>query len=178
MPSISEFFDSFKGGTRVNRFKVNVSGCPGGIAGDKELTIRAASFPQMSVTPFPVNFKGKTYNIPNVRNFEPLVITVMDDPDGVDGNLHKQFYNWSNIISPTNADYGVSSLDTATSTRTSKWIITHQDHLKTDGEPTELKKFTLEGVWPMSVGAIQLDMNQNAQIAMFQVTLAYTHITE
>ena len=176
MPSISDFFSSFKGGTRVNRFKVSVSGCPAGIAaGDKELTIRAASFPQMSVTPFPVNFKGKTYNIPNVRNFEPWVITVMDDPDGIDGNLHKGFYDWSKLISPTNADYGVSNLDTATNNRNCKWVVTHLDH---DTVGTQLKSFTLNGVWPMSVGAIQLDMNQNAQIAMFQVTLAYTHISE
>jgi len=173
MPSISEFFSQFKGGTRVNRFRVNITNSPGMNGGDREITIRAASFPQMSVTPFPVNFKGKTFNIPNVRNYEPWVITVMDDPTGKDGNIHGEFMSWSNTISPTSAIYGVSNLNTATANRASTWKVTHLDH---ETGSSDLKSFTMKGCWPISVGPIQLDMNQNAQIAMFQVTMAYTHI--
>lgn len=185
MASINDFLTAFKGGTRVNRFNINASNCPQLGSGDIDIHIRATSFPEMDIVPFPVNFKGKTINIPAVRTFVPWVITVMDDVvgTGMESDLHKKFMNWSDTIVDTGENYGITSLapavqtgNGATITTGNSWTVTHLDH--NSGQGNALKTFKLRNTWPIQVGPIQLDMNQDARIAMFNVTLAYTHIED
>jgi len=193
MASITDFLGGFRGGTRVNRFKINAQNCPYLGTGDIEIHIRATSFPEMDILPFPVNYKGKTINIPAVRNFVPWIVTVMDDvrvgagdaSSNPEENLHKKFMDWSDSIVDTGETYGVRRLgsaikvgqgdDAAFSGNGNIWTITHLDHLPTE---TALKTFKMYNCWPIQVGPIQLDMNENARISMFNVTLAYSHIED
>lgn len=191
MASINEFISGFKGGTRVNRFLVNTSSCPFLGSGDIEIHIRATSFPQMSITPYPLNFKGKTVNIPAVRTFQPWVITILDDinPGGAASqDLHKKFINWSNHISPTNENFGVSRLPGAINSgktpsddtvgTANVWTVSHLDHAPSSTGGEVLKFFKMYNCWPIEVSPIQLDMNQDAQMAMFNVTMSYTHLND
>lgn len=190
MASITDFLNGFRGGTRVNRFRVSPSNCPQLGSGDLDIHIRATSFPEMDILPFPVNYQGKTVNIPNVRSYVPWVITVMDDvpPTGVgttdvNSDLHKKFMNWSDSIVDTGEVFGVSRLGGAISTggtiaNGNQWTITHLDHVANTQTTAALKTFKLANCWPIQVGPIQLDMNQDQRIAMFNVTLAYTHLID
>jgi hypothetical protein len=140
--------------------------------------------------PWAVNFKGKTINIPAVRTFVPWVITVMDDVTATSGtsntmetDLHRKFMDWSDTIVDTGENYGITNLASAVQTGAAStistgnsWTVTHLDH--NSGQNSTLKTFKLKNTWPIQVGPIQLDMNQDARIAMFNVTLAYTHIED
>jgi hypothetical protein len=204
MSSITSFLQAFKGGTRVNRFLVKSSGVPSvGPNGDFETQIRAASFPALTVGTTPINFRGKTIQIPSHRVFNPWQILVMDDapnPNGSQvGSLHSRFMKWSDLIVDTGQGLGVSRLHIANGGTESdplsncSWDVIHLDHANTNGQPwaqgdvdnpannvdhNGLKGFRLRGCWPIQVGPIQLDMSVDNQLAFFQVTMAYTHIED
>lgn len=195
MASISDFTNAFKGGTRVNRFLVKSTGAPFIGTNDHEILIRATTLPEMAIIPVPINFRGKTVQIPSTRAFTPWTFTVMDDAVNATGqqtgSLHQKFTQWSDSIVDTGEQLGVSLLKTAIGGEIGcVWEIQHLDH-QTGGNPTPsgqtnqnnttakdhpvLKSFKLKNCWPIQVGPLQLDMGVDNQLAMFNVTLAYTH---
>jgi len=204
MSSISNFLNGFKGGTRVNRFKVTSTGVPTvGPSGDWEVQIRAASFPALTVGTTPINFRGKTIQIPSHRVFNPWQILVMDDAatsaGAQSGSLHSKFMKWSDLIVDTGQGLGVSRLFAANGGSESdplnncSWEVYHLDHAAAGGTPwaqgdadspgnntdhPKLKGFKLRGCWPIQVGPIQLDMSVDNQLAFFPVTMAYSHIED
>jgi len=196
MASISDFTTAFKGGTRVNRFLVKSTGAPIIGTADHEILIRATTLPEMAIVPVPINFRGKTVQIPSTRVFTPWTFTVMDDAVDVKGvqkgSLHQKFIQWSDSIVDTGEQLGVSLLKTAIGIGGvgCMWEIQHLDH-QTNEKPTPgnqedannttatdhplLKSFKLKNCWPIQVGPLQLDMGVDNQLSMFNVTLAYTH---
>lgn len=186
MPEIRDFLNNFKGGTRVNRFRVSsANGVP--IVGNDvyDVHIRATALPELNIIPVPIGFRGKVVKIPSTRAFAPWSFTVMDDAKNADGsqdgNLHHKFMDWSNSFSPVGEKLGIDTLQKASGFSTASspaWKIEHLDAKPSEsGIPSILKSFTLAGCWPIQVGPLQLDMSVDNQLSFFNVTLAYTHIT-
>jgi hypothetical protein len=185
MPLITDFLTNFKGGTRVNRFRVSSeNGVP--VVGNDiyDIHIRATAFPDLTITPVPIGFRGKIVKIPSTRTFTPWTFTVMDDamtPEGNQANnLHHKFMNWSNSFSPTGEKLGIDLLSKASGVSTSatpNWKLEHLSSVTTTGDqPSILKSFMLFGCWPIQVGPLQLDMSVDNQLSFFNVTLAYSHL--
>ena len=188
MPAITDFLNNFKGGTRVNRFRVTSANSVPIVGNDVyDVHIRATALPELNIIPVPIGFRGKVVKIPSTRAFAPWSFTVMDDAKNADGsqnnNLHHKFMEWSNSFSPTNEKLGIDTLQKASgfsSSTSPTWKIEHLDAKPSEAataQPATLKSFTLAGCWPIQVGPLQLDMSVDNQLSFFNVTLAYTHIT-
>jgi hypothetical protein len=150
----------------------------------------------------PINFRGKTIQLPSHRVFNPWQILVMDDAVGSGGaqasSLHSKFMKWSDLIVDTGQGLGVSRLFAANGGSEGNplsnctWEVQHLDHAQPTGTPWNqtdtdttnntdhavLKGFKLRGCWPIQVGPIQLDMSVDNQLAFFAVTMAYSHIED
>jgi hypothetical protein len=192
--SITSFITAFKGGTRLNRFKVT-----GGIGANRTADdtgafhIRSATIPEAQVGAIAINHRGRTVAYPGDRAYEPWQITILDDTG--DNNLHKLFHDWHNFINahetnktqttPTTTT-GTSTSTTTTTTSTTTTTLSPSDTfvdswtvemLDVNGSSLPNRKFTLKNVWPATVGPIQLDMSQDNTLASFAVTLIYSHYT-
>lgn len=186
--SITSFISAFKGGTRLNRFKVT-----GGIGPNRSTDdtgafhIRSATIPEAQVGAIAINHRGRTVAYPGDRSYEPWQITILDDTG--DSNLHKLFHDWHNYINAhdTNKTQTVSTTTTGTSTTSTTttalnpsepfadtWTV---EMLDVNGASLPNRLFTLKNVWPATVGPIQLDMSQDNTLASFAVTLIYSHYT-
>ena len=171
MPSITEFLSGFKGGTRVNRFKVSSVGNVPIVGGDvHSIVIRATTFPDMTITAIPIQFRGKTIQLPSTRSFTPWTITVLDDhinaAQNQAGSLHHKFMQWSDTIVDLDEALGVSSFSAATNSATNPtWKIEQLEHMDGNGKayqtganPTIIKSFELANCWPIQVGPLQLSL--------------------
>jgi len=199
--SITSFITAFKGGTRLNRFKVT-----GGIGANKTgddtgaFHIRSATIPEAQVGAIAINHRGRTVAYPGDRAYEPWQITILDDTG--EKNLHKLFHDWHNFINahdtnktqitpttPTTPTTTTTTPGTSTSTTTTSttstalnpsdtfadsWTV---EMLDVNGTALPNRTFTLKDVWPATVGPIQLDMSQDNTLASFAVTLIYSHYT-
>lgn len=228
---IATFLGNFKGGTRMNRFLVETEGTNlgpnvggGGIGGTTNtilnniststttgkqgwpIHIRATKFPSLTMGTIPMNYRGKTIQIPGERILENWEIIVIDDSDRVPAtggggaafnHLHKAFLDWSHIIIPVDGQFGVSGLPKAnnmavnssgsgsTVTSNNTWIVTQLEAtpinqaVGTDTPPastTGLRSFKMFNCWPKEVGPLVLDMATDNALNYFKVVMVYTHI--
>lgn len=178
--SISDFINSFKGGTRLNRFVVE--GHIGKGDGSMDLTpfhIRTASLPAAVVKPIGINYRGRSVAYSGDRAYNPWMISVLDDHNGQSGgteNLFKKFHDWQNDLnSHVNNTANFAGNVDPKSLWTSSWTVKQLNTNCDSALPG--RTFTLYNVWPMEVGEIQLDMSQDNVLASFAVSLAYSHYT-
>jgi len=177
--TISNFIDSFAGGTRLNRFKVSGDiGSTNRVQGTfTNFHIRSASLPSSTISPIPISYRGRVVNYPGERTYDPWVITVLDDNPKTSQNktLYTAFHNWMEEIN--SHDTNISSANINNNPRTSfaksTWSV---EQLDPNGTIT-LRKMTLYHCWPVLVGPLQLDMGQDNVLNAFSVTIAYTYYT-
>lgn len=188
--------DSFKtklkgGGARSNLFEVSFDGANpganggvpnGGIFNQLGITfdegdlmlIKAASMPASTITEIPIPFRGRTLKIAGDRTFDVWTITVINDTNF---KWRSFFERWMNYITKVSdgsgtifpgeymADMSVSQLSRgpvgALNTRGDQ-----------NGTAIEvLRKYTVHGVFPTNVSAIDLSYNNENEIEEFTVDL-------
>lgn len=175
--SITNFISSFGGGTRTNRFRI--SGEIGGLGSStgtffNPFHVRAATMPSAQVGAIPVNYRGRTVNYPGDRNYLPWQIVILDENPNekqVPGTrtIYGAFHEWHESINS-------HATNTSKQTRpnnhfSSVWNI---DQLDVNGTST-LRQFTLHNCWPVMVGPLELNMDQDNTLGSFSVTVAYSH---
>lgn len=156
------------GGARSTLFNVQLT-FPGGInaaaAGRKfEFTCEAAELPSYQLGMIPVPYFGRIIKQAGDRNFDPWTVTVVNDEDFV---VREALEAWSSLINTR-----VSNLrDTATS---------NPNEYKTNATVTQygrtgnvLRKYTMQGLWPRSIEAIQLNWGEQDQIERFRTTFEF-----
>jgi len=174
--SISTFKNGFNGGTRPNRFEVELQNAfPTGISvlkpnQNEKFKIIAASLPRAELGTIPVPYRGRILNFAGDRDYQTWAISIYDD-NNVD-NLWRSFQHWKERMdghvshqvgggTPIN-DFSFKKLQT-------NWTV-HQ----LDLNGGVLRTITLINCWPNSVLEIPLAMDQT-KISGFQVSIVFDY---
>ena len=166
MPNINDFKAKLAGGgARANQFKV-VMPFPGyaQVGGEIEtlaFMCKGTSLPGFTVTPVPVNFRGRPIFIAGDRTFDTWSVTVYNDTDFLTRNAFERWPNGINNMSDneglTNpADYQVDAF---------------VDHLDRNGNT--IKSYTFRGLWPTVIAPIDLSYDPTEVIEEFSVDFQY-----
>lgn len=179
--SITEFINSFGGGTRINRFRIT-----GNLGEKTSLTdkggtflIRTASLPPSTVGAIPINYRGRTVIYPGDRAYAPWQITVLDEnpkESKTGKTLYRAFHDWSNqinnhVLNTTTQTNPSDHFSNSTRSGGTVWTV---EQLETNGA-NAIRKFTLHNCWPVAIGELTLDMSQDNVLGSFGVTIAYSH---
>lgn len=177
--TISNFIDSFAGGTRLNRFRIRgtigSTNVQQGVFTD--FHVRSASLPSSTISPIPISYRGRVVSYPGERTYDPWIITVLDDNPKTSQNktLYTAFHNWMEEINSHAGNISSSNINNnpRTAFANSTWTVEQLDPNGT----APLRTMTLFHCWPVQVGPLQLDMSQDNILNAFSVTVAYSYYT-
>ena len=159
------------GGARPNQFKVvmNFPSAMTTIASDTstemEYLCQAASLPGMVIGEVTVPFRGRNLFIAGDRTFEAWTVTIINDTDF---KIRNGFEIWMNEINAMTDNTGIDLPSGYQSTASVQ-------QLNRAGVIT--KTYTFDGVWPTTIGNIDLSAETNDAIETFDVTLRYNYWT-
>lgn len=165
---VNSFISNFTGGgLRPSRYKVVLS-FPSAVGGAQAalkvgFTCKAASVPASRVGMAIAPYMGRKIKLAGDREFDDWNITVMLDTDMV---TRDAFEVWSDLINGHASNVAIPGWGNP-----STYMANAEVHL-IDAEGKTLRKYTLEGTWPTSVGEISLGWDQSDTIAEMPVTLA------
>lgn len=161
--------DDFKakltgGGARPNLFRVRMTfpaaaGVGGTDAEAISFMVKAAQMPASTITPIVVPFRGRQLKIAGDRTFEAWTVTVLNTTDFKARNA---FERWMDSINQHENNTGLTNISDYEAQM-------YVDQLDKDG--SVLKTYEMRGVWPSSLGAIEVSWETESQIEEFQVTL-------
>ena len=168
---IATFKAAFDGGTRPNRFTITL---PKGMTDDKKkIMVKAASIPAETIGILQVPFRGRVAKLPGDRAYAEWTCTIIDDTTK---NLRSQLVNWHRLFN--NHETNIVSKDVLgggngeEGGELSEITVTQLDM---QGNPHT--SVTLEQVWPVDVGAIDLSYDKADTLVEFAVTFAYDYIS-
>jgi hypothetical protein len=157
--SVDDFIGSFNDFARTNKFQVSVNRLDGN---KLKFHCEAAQMPGRTIEKIPVNYRGRVIPIPGDTVFNDWTVTVkLDDTY----QLRKELKEWHNSINSARGNTGDSSLRGVS-------VDAQCEALDTNGGVIETFKFSY--MWPTVIGDIEYSMADTNQIAMCQVTFAYT----
>ena len=164
MFNINEFRSQLTGGgARQSLFQVQITNPINPIADFKAtFMIKAASLPAFTVGQYEVPFMGRKIKYGGDRTFEEWTVTVINDEDFLVRNAMEQ---WNNAINTS-----VSNRRALPQTYKS---IAQVTQLGKDGTP--LAVYTFDGIFPISIGAIDLSWETVDTIEDFPITFAYDY---
>ena len=151
------------GGVRPTMFQVEMT-FPDRVVADTTLTtqegtylIKAAGLPASTVANIDVPFRGRKLKVSGDRSFENWAVTVTND---VSFNLRKGFEVWSELIQNMNFALGANTLNEYFGTAIVRQL---------DRQGEQLRAYAFEGIWPTSVAAIPLNMDENDTVEEYEV---------
>ena len=169
MTTIADFKSKLAGGgARANQFRISLVP-PALVAGganagrNLEFLCKTASLPASTVTDIPVYYRGRPVHVAGEREFQPWTISVYNDTDF---SIRDMFENWSHLMVNYNATDGQP---TPLAYQTDATVF------QLDRNGAVLKSYTFHDMFPLEIGAIQLDFEANNQVEMFDVTLQYNY---
>lgn len=174
--SISTFKNAFNGGTRPNRFELDLTNAfPTQINVFKpntkeKLKIFSASLPSATLGTIPVPYRGRILNIAGDREYKAWDIGIYDDNNS--DNLWRSFQHWKEKMdghvshqvgggSPVN-DFSYRGLQKT-------WVIRQLDL-----NGGELRRINLFNCWPIEVGSITFQMDTD-QFTKFGVKMIFDY---
>ena len=168
MANINDFKAKLAGGgARPNQFKVTMPfpgyAQVGGEIEDLAFLCRATVIPSMTVGNINVPFRGRQIKIAGDRTFEDWTVTVLNDTDF---KLRNAFERWQNGINNMTDNEGLTN-------PVDYQVDAFVDHLDRNG--STIKSYTLRGLYPVSVGSIELNYETNDVLEEFQTTFAYQY---
>jgi len=169
MTTISDFKSKLAGGgARPNQFRVSLIP-PALVAGAAnagraiEFLCSAAQLPASTVTDIEVMYRGRPVHLAGERTFMPWTISVYNDTDFA---IRDAMEAWSHLMVNYNATDGRNM------------PVEYQvdaEVFQLDRNGNTLKSYKFHDMWPMEVGQIELNYNQNQVIEEFQVQLQYNY---
>lgn len=162
--------DDFKskltgGGARANLFKVTLN-FPVYAGGDVELTsflCRTAQLPAASTGIIEVPFRGRILKMAGDRTFDNWTVTILNDTGFV---VRDSMERWVNGINAHSANTGLSNPTDYQTDLTVEQL---------DRDETVLKRYDFRGAFPIRVGEIALDYDQQTAIEQFDVEFSYQY---
>ena len=168
MANINDFKAKLAGGgARPNQFKVTMPfpgyAQVGGEIEDLAFLCRATVIPSMTVGNINVPFRGRQIKIAGDRTFEDWNVTVINDTDF---KLRNAFERWQNGINNMTDNEGLTN-------PVDYQVDAFVDHLDRNGNT--IKSYTLRGLYPTIVSAIDLNYETNDVVEEFTATFAYQY---
>ena len=168
MANINDFKAKLAGGgARPNQFKVTMPfpgyAQVGGEIEDLAFLCRATVIPAMTVGNINVPFRGRQIKIAGDRTFEDWTVTVLNDTDF---KLRNAFERWQNGINNMTDNEGLTN-------PVDYQVDAFVDHLDRNGNT--IKSYTLRGLYPTIVSAIDLNYETNDVVEEFTATFAYQY---
>ena len=168
MANINDFKAKLAGGgARPNQFKVTMPfpgyAQVGGEIEDLAFLCRATVIPAMTVGNINVPFRGRQIKIAGDRTFEDWNVTVINDTDF---KLRNAFERWQNGINNMTDNEGLTN-------PVDYQVDAFVDHLDRNGNT--IKSYTLRGLYPTIVSAIDLNYETNDVVEEFTATFAYQY---
>ena len=168
MAQIGSFLSKLKGGgARANQFKVTMP-FPGyaAVGGETEsmaFLCTATTLPDSTVAELTVNFRGRPIKLAGDRTFGDWSTTVINDTDFL---IRNAIERWMNGINNHSDNEGISN-------PSDYQVDAFVDHLDNNGNT--LKSYTFRGMWPKTVAALPLTMDQASALETFDVTWSYQY---
>jgi len=166
MANINDFKATLKGGgARANQFQVTLP-FPGFAAVGGETRVmsflcKATHLPGMTLGEVPVPFRGRNLYIAGDRSFEAWTTTVFNDTDFLIRNALERWMNTINALSDN------SGLENPSDYQVDAYV----DQLDRAGQV--IKAYTFRGLWPLTIGNIDLGFDTNDAVEEFEVTYRY-----
>ena len=168
MANITDFVSKLKGGgARNNQFKVTMP-FPGyaAVGGETEsmaFLCTATNLPQSEIGELTVNFRGRPIYMAGDRTFQTWTTTIINDTSF---DIRNAIERWSNGINNHSDNEGLSN-------PTDYQVDAFVDHLDRSGNA--LKSYTFRGLWPLTVGTVDLNMDQVTALETFECTWRYQY---
>ena len=166
MANINDFKAVLKGGgARANQFQVTMPfpgfAAVGGETRTMSYLCQATNLPGMTLGEVDVKFRGRSLYIAGDRTFEAWTTTIMNDTDFLIRNALERWMNAINSMSDNSglenpADYQVDAF---------------VDQLDRAGQV--IKSYTFRGLWPLTIGNIDVAYETNDAIETFEATYRY-----
>lgn len=171
MASISEFKAAMIGaGFRPNQFLVQVNFpnfvSNGLLAGQQnQFLCKSASLPGSDLENVQLHYRGRQVNFAGERSFSPWSVSVYTDTSF---NIRNALEQWNDGIQNYDTTFG--------RTAPADYQVDMNVHAL-DRSGAIIKSYRFYDAWPMSIGAIGLDMDANSAIGQFDVTFQYNYFT-
>lgn len=181
---ISTFKAGFNGGTRANRFNVEIPNWPADIDyAPTELSYHAvaAKLPENELGSIPVPWMGRVAHFAGDRDYKPWTVTFIDDLSSGGGNKHlwHAFHSWMNLINSHKQN--TTGDQTFSNGTLLKNIVFNQLHDPSGGTTTTdhkiIRTITLKHAWPSEVSQISFDMGEGGSLINFSVTFTFDYYT-
>lgn len=150
------------GGARPSLFQIELGQLPPGVVNASQrftFTCRGSQIPPAIVEQVEVPYFGRKVKFAGDRTFPDWNVTVINDEDYPVRNM---FESWSNIMNTY-----VSNIRAVPSYKTTAKVT----HYGKAGNI--IKEYTIDGIFPTSVDAMELDWDSTNSIQTFGVTFAY-----
>lgn len=166
-PTVHAFLSHFKnGGARPNRFKVYIT-FPGNADNSVpelvSFTCKAASIPAGTIGVAEANYMGRIIKLAGDRELDDWEITVYND---IEFKTRDAFIKWQEKMLGISTNLASSGWEKPSSYFGSAQVV------QFDREDRVLKTYTVDGMFPISVGAIELAWESNNTLEEFPVSMA------
>ena len=170
MANISSFTNALQGGgARGNQFEVTMAG--GGATGLQSrgfsFLCRGAQIPALTIGEVMIPYRGRQIFVAGDRTYDAWTVTVMNDRNyGVRSHLESWMNNMGDI----------GSASTATTLNANSYYATAIVK-QMDRNDATIRTYTLDGVWPTTLDAIDLAFDANDAIQEFGATFRFNWMT-
>lgn len=170
-PRVTDFVANFQGGgARPNLYNVIMTfpfGTTANTTATKlSYTCRTASLPSSNMGIAMVPYMGRQVKIAGDKVFDDWTITVVNDADFV---VRDAFERWLDRINGHMSNIAARGWSNPLN------YLARAEIIQLDREDRDLKKYTMEGIFPTSVSEIQMGYDQNDMVEEFSVTLAVNY---
>ena len=169
MANLSNFVGALKdGGARANQFEVQISGAPSAAqaelnSGEFRFLCQGASVPALTLGEVTVPYRGRQVFVAGDRTYDAWTVTCFNDRSyGVRSHLESWMNNMGDIGAATTAQSLNASGYYATA------IVAQKDR-----NDATIRSYTLDGVWPTTIDAIDLAYDTNDAIMEFGITMRF-----
>ena len=165
------------GGARPNLFEVELTTLPGGVEWDADnfrYMCKASSLPASNIAAIDVPFRGRIFKVAGDRTIENWSITVINDEDF---KIRNAFEEWMQLIAKLDNNLGA--------TNPSSYMVDADVYQlgrggkagarsnSSAGEVSAvLKQYKMQGIFPISLAAIDLSYDTGDTIEEFAVEFA------
>lgn len=172
MATISAFKAQMQGGgARPNQFRVELTfpafvGSIASAAGNAaQFLCSSASLPASTLENIQTSYRGRPVNFAGERTFQPWTISVYNDTNFLIRNVMER---WQSQVLSYTATTGIL--------RPSDYQVDMSVY-QLDRNDRIIKTYRFYDAYPVAVGQIQLNFEQNNQIEMFDVEFVYNYFT-
>ena len=165
MPSLSSFTSALHGGgARANQFQVTLGGAgASSMPSNFHFLCRSAQIPALTIGEVAVPYRGRTIYLAGDRTYDAWTVTIYNDRAF---SVRSVLENWMDDMS----DIGGTS---KSNTLSSAAYYGSATVWQMDRSNNPIRLYTLHGLWPTTIDAIDLSYDANDAVEEFGATFRF-----